>query len=105
MKITQDHLDAARLIGACKSHIVRYKAGDDIASVSVSDLAWVENKNPELAGQIAAEIGAPNKLLFGTLPLWSYSRKEGRGYSGDGYGRGYGNGGGDEVAREKFSKK
>lgn len=53
MKITSEHLEAARLMGACKSRLQAYQPGDDLSRVTVDDLIWIESRDKKLARKIA----------------------------------------------------
>ena len=91
MKITQDHLDMVKKMGACKNRLLAYKAGDTISKVQTSDLIWVENHDRAFAKSVVASIPKPKNSLKGKPPLWVYG--SGAGY-GDGSGYGYGSGDG-----------
>lgn len=83
MKITSEHLEAARLMGACKSRLQAYQPGDDLSRVTVDDLIWIESRDKKLARKIAdsSTHNTPAGVLWGKLPLWALG-------SGSGYGSG-----------------
>ncbi|MCA9290941.1 MAG: hypothetical protein KDA25_07420 [Phycisphaerales bacterium] len=87
LAVTQDHLDAAKLAGACD---YLPDVGTPIVDVPHDMLAWFANVSHVTIDTPTAD--------FGSVPLWAMSGSgDGSGYgdgSGDGYGDGDGSGSG-----------
>lgn len=92
--VTEEHLQMVELAGACES-ARKYRPGTDLSKVSASDLAWCEDKFPDVAIDLARLALRESRIRArGFVPLALLGSGAGSG-NGDGNGSGDGSGYGD----------
>ena len=91
MLITEEHLATVRSLAPCKNAMERIEKLAHLHDVSCSDLAWVEERAPRFALQVAeaAICGRAKNQPVPSLQLFGSGSGDGYG-DGDGAGSGYG---------------